>query len=114
MWKSKYYEIFFTTDFVTEESWLMFLSYISKLNGFFRSYKIYINFEKNNVRYFIKTKQEMPTTLGNLNDFLLKRINNIEFSKKLLKHKSLYIVTNKEKSIVDILDRNKNNSLQKG
>ena len=113
MWKSKYYEIFFTTDFVTEESWLMFLSYISKLNGFFRSYKIYINFEKNNVRYFIKTKQEMPTTLGNLNDFLLKRINNIEFSKKLLKHKSLYIVTNKEKSIVDILDRNESKKNRK-
>ncbi len=113
MWKSKYFEIFFATDFVTEESWLIFLSYISKLNGFFKSYKIYINFEKNNVRYFIKTKQEMPTTLGNLNDFLLKKIDNIDFPKKILKHKSLYIVTNKEKSIIDILDRNESKKNRK-
>lgn len=113
MWNSKYFEIFFTTDFVTEESWLNFLSYVSKLNGFFRSYKVYINFEKNNVRYFIKTKQEMPTTLGNLNDFLLKKINNIEIPNSFFRPKLLYLVTNKEKSVVDILDRNESKKKRK-
>lgn len=111
MFKSNYFEIFFTTDFVSQESWLNFLLYVSKLNGFFRSYRIYINFEKNNVRYFIKTKKDLPTTLGNLNDFLLKRVDN--FKKKIpnmiFAFKSWYIVTNKEKSIIDILDRNESN-----
>lgn len=113
MWNSKCFEIFFTTDFVTQESWLDFLLYISKLNGFFRSYSLFINFEKNNVRYFIKTKSDMPTTLGNLNDFLLKRIDNLEVPKSFFKFKSLYIVTNKEKSVVDILDRNESRKNRK-
>ena len=75
----KIFEIFLTTDFVSEDSWLKFLLYISKLNGLFKTWKIYIKFEKNNVRYFIKTRNDMPTTLTDLNDFLLQRIENIDF-----------------------------------
>lgn len=43
---NKVFEIFLTTDFVTEESWLKFILYISKLNGLFKKWKIYIKFEK--------------------------------------------------------------------
>lgn len=102
----KIFEIFLTTDFVTEESWLKFILYISKLNGLFRPWKIYVKFEKNNVRYFIKTRNDMPTTLTNLNDFLLKRVENIDMKSNFFLIKSLYFVTKKEKSIVDIYDKN--------
>ncbi len=109
----KIFEIFLTTDFVTEESWLKFILYISKLNGLFRTWEIYIKFEKNNVRYFIKTKNDMPTTLTDLNDFLLQRIENIDLKMNLFKFKSLYWVTKKEKGIVDIYDKNESKSSRK-
>lgn len=113
MRKENYFEVFFTTDKVTEESWLQFILYISKLNGLFKSWKIYIKFEKNNVRYFVKTKSKLPTTLSNLNDFLLKSIENFEKPKSFFHLKKLYIVTNKEKSIVDIYDRNESKKNRK-
>ena len=71
----KIYEVFLTTDYVTEENWLKFLLYISKLNGRFRKWKIYIKSDKNSIRYFIKTKNDIPTTLSDLGDFLLKKID---------------------------------------
>lgn len=113
MKKGKMFEIFFTTDYVTEESWLNFILYVSKLNGLFIPWKIYVKFEKNNIRYFIKTKNDMPTTLTNLNDFLLQKIENINFKQSLFYLKSLYIVTNKEKSIIDIYDKNESKYCRK-
>ena len=113
MRKENYFEVFFTTDKVTEESWLQFILYISKLNGLFKLWKIYIKFEKNNIRYFVKTKHKLPTTLSNLNDFLLKQIDNFEKPKTFLHLKKFYIVTNKEKSIIDIYDRNESKKYRK-
>lgn len=110
---NKVFEIFLTTDFVTEESWLKFILYISKLNGLFKKWKIYIKFEKNNVRYFIKTRNDMPTTLTDLNDFLLQRIENLDFKTNYLGVKSFYLVTKKEKSIVDIYDKNESKASRK-
>lgn len=100
----KIYEVFLTTDYVTEENWLKFLLYISKLNGRFRKWKIYIKSDKNSIRYFIKTKNDIPTTLSDLGDFLLKKIDGFEEYRKFFK--LLYIVTNKEQSLVDVCDRN--------
>lgn len=100
----KTYEVFFTTDYVKEDTWLNFLLYISKLNGKFKSWKIYIKFEKNKIRYFIETKNTMPTTLNDLGDFLLKKTD--EFTKMKKVFKLIYIITNKEKNIIDIYDRN--------
>ena len=56
MRKEKIFEVFLTNDFVNEETWLKFILYISRLNGIFIAWKIYVKFEKNNVRYFIKTR----------------------------------------------------------
>ena len=107
------FEIFLTTDFVTEEKWLKFILYISKLNGLFKTWNIYIKFEKNNVRYFIKTRNDMPTTLTDLNDFLLQRIENSNFKTNYLGIRSFYLVTKKEKSIVDIYDKNESKASRK-
>lgn len=100
------YEVFFTTDYVEKETWLKFILYISKLNGKFKSWNIYIKFEKNKIRYFLKTRKEIPTTVGDLGDFLIKKLEDNEEKFKKNFFKSLYIVTNKENSIVDIYDRN--------
>lgn len=100
----KIYEVFLTTDYVTEEDWLKFLLYISKLNGRFRKWKIFVKSEKNSIRYFIKTRNEIPTTLSDLGSFLLKKVEDFEEYKKIFK--TFYIITNKEKSIVDVCDKN--------
>lgn len=113
MKKEKIFEVFLTNDFVNEETWLKFILYISRLNGLFRRWNIYVKFEKNNVRYFIKTKNDMPTTLTDLNDFLLQKIDKIEFKTKLFSIKSFYIVKSKEKSIVDIYDKNESKHSRK-
>lgn len=106
MGRKKYFEVFFTTDFVNEENWNNFLLYISKLNGLFKKWKIYIRFEKNKVRYFIKTNHEIPTTLSNLGDFLIKKVENLEKIRVVNIFKMPYIMTNKEKTIIDVYDRN--------
>lgn len=105
MSKYKVFEIFFTTDFVTEEKWIDFILYISKLNSRLKKWKIIIKFENNRVRYFIKTLNEIPTTLSNLDDFLLKRVKVYDECKKVANN-GIYLVLNKEKSVVDIYDRN--------
>ena len=55
----------------------------------------------------------MPTTLTDLNDFLLQRIENIDFKISSLGIKSFYWVTKREKSIVDIYDKNESKSSRK-
>ncbi len=102
----KWFEVLFTSDFVTEEEWNKFILYISKLNGLFIKWNIYIRFEKNRVRYFIRCKNEVPTTLSDLGSFLIKKVDKIDKIKKVDILKSPYIVTNKEKTVIDIYDRN--------
>ncbi len=97
-------EIFFTTEFVNENEWLKFILEISRLNGFLRSWKIYIKIEQNIIKYYIITRRKMPTILNCSGDFLLKNIQHFEKVKSNLFF--LYLVTNKEKNIIDIFDKN--------
>ena len=57
-------EIFLTSKYVTEESWLNLIFEISKLNGRFRKWDIFIKIELNTVRYFIKTSRELPPVIN--------------------------------------------------
>lgn len=78
-------EIFLTQKFVTEESWLQFIFEISRLNGIFRKWDIYVLVELNTVRYFIRTFRKIPPVISNLNDFLLKIIEPKQKIKKYFK-----------------------------
>lgn len=97
-------EIVLTTDFVDEAEWLKFILSISKLNGLFRSWKIYIKIERNVIRYYIITKRKMPTILNCTGNFLIRNIENFKRIKTNLEF--LYWVTNKEKNIIDICEKN--------
>ena len=55
----------------------------------------------------IKTKNEIPTTLSDLNDFLIRKTEEFKEEDGILT--SPYIITNKEKSVLDIYDRNESN-----
>ncbi len=104
--QNKWFEVLFTNDFVTEVEWNKFILYISKLNGLLIKWNIYIRFEKNKVRYFIKCRNEMPTTLSDLGSFLIKKIDKPEKIKKWSFFKTPYFITNKEKTVIDVYDRN--------
>lgn len=97
-------EIFFTTDFVSEEEWLKFILEISRLNGLFKAWKIYLQIERNIIKYYIVTKRKIPTILNCSGNFLIKNIDNFEKIKSHIPF--LYLVTNKEKNIIDIHDKN--------
>lgn len=97
-------EIFLTTDFVTEEEWMKFILEISRLNGLFKKWKIYIKIERNIIKYYIITKRKIPTILNCSGNFLIKNIEDFEKVKANIPF--LYLVTNKEKNIIDIHDKN--------
>ncbi len=97
-------EIFLTQKFVTEESWLQFIFEISRLNGIFRKWDIYVLVELNTVRYFIRTSRKIPPVISNLNDFLLKIIEPKQKIKKYFK--TFYFMRNNEKNVLDIYDKN--------
>ena len=52
-------EILLTTNYVTKNSWLDFIFAISKLNGLFKKFNIYVYVNLNNVRYFIELKEKI-------------------------------------------------------
>ena len=97
-------ELFFTTEHVTEDEWLKFILEISRLNGLFKTWKIHIKIERNIIKYYIETTRKIPTIVNCSGDFLIKNIDNFEKIKTY--KKSLHWVTNKEKNIVDIFDKN--------
>ena len=96
-------EIFFTSNYVSEDSWLKFILAIGKLNGYFKEFKISVKIEKNNVRYFLETKKTLPTIISDLPEFLIKKSDE-NIKRKLCKN--IYCVTNKERNIIDVYDKN--------
>ena len=70
------FEIYLTKKHVTKEEWIELIKTISNYNGFFRIWTIMIIKTKNKIRYFIKSRCSLPTTINNLNSFLIRPINN--------------------------------------
>lgn len=106
--KNKYiFEILLTTNHVTEDSWLSFFNMIGKLNGFLKHFDIYATTYLNEVRFFLVTNQLIPPILNSLGDFLIKRLEEcpeLDF-KYYLSLFPFYLVTNKEKNLLDISDK---------
>lgn len=97
-------EVFLTEKFVTKESWLNFIFEISRLNGRFRKWDIFVFIELNTIRYFIRTSRKIPPVISNLNDFLLKKTDVKTTVNGFFK--SFYFVTNREVNVLDIYDKN--------
>lgn len=97
-------EIFLTSKFVNEESWLDLIFEVSKLNGRFRKWDLFVKIELNTVRYFIRTSRQIPAVISHLSDFLLKRIDTKETLPR--KKTGFYLITNREKNVLDVYDKN--------
>ncbi len=100
-------EIFLTQQFVEEQTWSKFLYSVSNLNGLLKKWKIYIYIENNTIRYFIKSSKKLPSIIQDFSEFILKKVDEEE--ENLFEEKSItnrwYIVTTKEKSVLDIYDK---------
>ena len=64
-------EIFLTKNNLTREEWQNFINTISNYIGLFHHWSITIKIEQNKIRYFINTKNKLPTTINNLDSFIL-------------------------------------------
>ncbi len=71
-------EIYLTKKFVPKEEWSELINTISNYNGFLRRWKIIITNDRNQIRYFVKTRCSLPATINNLNSFLLKPTQEIK------------------------------------
>ena len=96
-------EIYLTKSYVTSDEWLELIKTISNYNGFLRKWKIIVTNNKNQIRYFVETKCNLPTTINNLNSFLLKptdKIKKPEYNYTLLSFPTI------GSSIIDIINNN--------
>ena len=72
------HEIYLTKKFISKEEWLELINTIANYNGFLRKLKIIITNDRNQIRYFVKTRCSLPATINNLNSFLLKPTKEIK------------------------------------
>ena len=75
-------EIYLTKKFVPKDEWSELIGTISNYNGILRRWKILITNDKNQIRYFVKTKCSLPAIINNLNSFLLKPVGEIKVPKQ--------------------------------
>lgn len=107
----KIFEVYLTSEYVENEEWLKLFFRISKINGLYRPWNLWITIEKNCIRYFIETKRTLPTILGELGSFLFKKLD-IKLKEKTSISKP-YILMQNNKTIIDVYDNNESKKMQK-
>ena len=100
------FEVFLTKEYVEENIWSKFLYAVSKLNGILGKWKMYIYIEDNTVRYLIETNKKLPSIISDFSEFILKIVEDEEFEQKRIFPGRPYFILNKEKSVLDIYDKN--------
>lgn len=75
-------EIYLTKKYISKEEWLELIKTILNYNELLRRWKIIITNDKNQIRYYVKTRCTLPATINNLNSFLLKLSKEINFPKQ--------------------------------
>ena len=94
-------EIYLTKKFISKEEWLELIRTISNYNGILRRWKIIITNDRNQIRYFVKTRCSLPATINNLNSFLLKPVKEITAPKPGY---TLFSLPKIGSSIIDIIN----------
>lgn len=109
--KRNIFEIFLTSPFVESEAWLNLILKVSKINGKFKKWNLWIHIENNHIRYFIETNRALPPILGELGEFLIKK-SDMVFNKKSRIGKPC-ILTNNYKTLLDVYDKYDTRNSQK-
>lgn len=104
------FEMFLLKKHITKEEWTIILKTITKYNGFFKCWKLILEFEDNYIHYYIKTTKRIPTSINKIDHVLFKEIEKID-NLKVMKKNFLIDFNN----ILDIREKIKikNNTLIK-
>lgn len=94
-------EVYLTQTNISKEAWLTLIHTISKYNGYFRPWHLYVRCEQNIIHYYIKTNHVLPTTINHLEDFVLKKVENDSFELPKFK-KSLPLFHKENDTFADI------------
>ena len=101
--KRNLFEIYLTQEYVESIEWLKLFLQITKINGLFKPWNLWIKIENNYIRYFIQTQCIIPPILGELGSFLFKKVDiNLKEKSKL---SMPYFLTPNCKTIVDVFDK---------
>jgi len=109
--KKNLFEVYLTSDYIIKEDWLKLFYKVSKVNGIFKTWKLWVNIENNYVRYFIETKRMLTPTLGDAGGFLIKKSDvNLKEKSKI---KMPYILMPSLRNILDVYDNNETRKARK-
>lgn len=97
----KTYEIFLSKKEVTKEEWNSLLYTISKYNGIFRKWKIYLSIHDNKIRYFVETNCSLPSQINNLDAFVFKNHSSISIEHIIY---SFPYIINVDKNAIDLVE----------
>ena len=92
-----FFEIYLTENYVKSEDWLKLILKVSKINGRLKPWSLWVNIENNVVRYYIEIKRTLPPILGDLGEFLVKKVDYV--SKEKTRRGMPYILTNNYKTL---------------
>lgn len=100
-------EILLTSDHVKPASWLTLFDNISKLNGLFKTWSIYAKIEVNEVHFYCQTSRILPPIINSLGDFMIRKldITQNDLIPFLNKKGKPFLLTNKEKNMLDVFDK---------
>lgn len=93
-------EIFLTNKQIDQQKWVEFIKVISNYQGIFRKWKLEITIDKNEIHYYIHTKYNLPSTIHNLNEFLLKKTSITEIKG----YKKGFPLFHQEKDLIDTIE----------
>jgi len=96
------FEIYLAKKEISKEEWLTFIKVISNYVGYFKTWKIIVTNDQNQIRYYVKTKCTLPPTINNLDMFILKQVDNVELPRKSYSLLSLLKIG---ENIIDIINR---------
>lgn len=94
-------EIYLTKKYITNNEWLELIKMISNYNGILRNWKIIITNKKNQFRFFVESKCNLPVTMNNLSSFLFKNTDKVVIPKISL---SLLFLPKFGSNIIDIIN----------
>ena len=96
-------EIFLASNYVSKENWNNLILLISKYMGYFKKWELIINIKMNEVRYFIISNKELPPTIGDMSEFLFKKV---ELNLDLKYNYGFFYLPTIGSSLIDIYDNN--------
>ena len=98
-------EIRLASKHVSSESWQALIQAVSKYVGNFRNWQIIVIPELNDIKYYIKTNCELPTTINDIDQLLIRKVDTkLDFNY----HRSgLPYLADTASNLIDIIKKEK-------